>query len=184
MNMCVIVIITIDTVIMIIIIIITTSIINQLSLLLLLLLLLLFVSFLILSSVCSASFWWDGETAKVICFRNSSAELAHLGSELHKEGHMTTGYRLFRKEFLRFETMPCRQKPLPVHFWLAFAESDGGGRRTACLRAALSAHEKPYRCLRKNILLGEQHNPQRQRLLTQEKPGGKRESDMQRPGGA
>ena len=38
-------------------------------------------------------------------------------SELHKQGHMTTGRRLFCKEFLSFDTMPCRHMPLLVHFW-------------------------------------------------------------------
>ena len=42
----------------------------------------------------------------------------HAQSELHKQGHVTTGYRLFRKEFLCFNTMPCRPMPLPVHFRL------------------------------------------------------------------
>ena len=29
-------------------------------------------------------------------------------SELHKEGQMTTGHRLFGKEFVGFNTVPCR----------------------------------------------------------------------------
>ena len=37
--------------------------------------------------------------------------------ELHKEGHMKTGHRLFCKEFLCFNTMPCRHVPFLVHFW-------------------------------------------------------------------
>ena len=37
-------------------------------------------------------------------------------SELHKQGHMTTGHRLFCKEFLGFNTMPCRNMLLLVHF--------------------------------------------------------------------
>ena len=34
-----------------------------------------------------------------------------LESELHKQGHMTTGNRLFCKEFLCFNIMPCRHMP-------------------------------------------------------------------------
>ena len=37
-------------------------------------------------------------------------------SELHKQGHMTTGHWLFCKKFLRFNTMPCRHMPLLVYF--------------------------------------------------------------------
>ena len=37
-------------------------------------------------------------------------------SELHEEGHMTTGDRPFCKEFLSFNTMLCRRVPLFVHF--------------------------------------------------------------------
>ena len=37
-------------------------------------------------------------------------------SELHRKGHMTTGHRLFCKEFLCFNTMPCRHMPLLVQF--------------------------------------------------------------------
>ena len=37
-------------------------------------------------------------------------------SEPHKEGHMTTGHRLFCKEILCFNTMPCRHMPVLVHF--------------------------------------------------------------------
>ena len=32
---------------------------------------------------------------------------------------MTTGRRLFCKEFLCFDTIPCRHMPLLVHFWIA-----------------------------------------------------------------
>ena len=37
-------------------------------------------------------------------------------AELHKEVHLTTGHRLFRREFLCFNTVPCRHMPLLVHF--------------------------------------------------------------------
>ena len=37
-------------------------------------------------------------------------------SELHKEGFMTTGRRLFCREFLCFNTTPCRHMPILVHF--------------------------------------------------------------------
>ena len=46
----------------------------------------------------------------------TNAVFAEGPSELHKQGHMTTGHRLFCKEFLRFNTMPCRHMPLLVHF--------------------------------------------------------------------
>ena len=38
-------------------------------------------------------------------------------SELHESGHMTTGHRLFCKEFLCFGTMPCRPMPSLMRFW-------------------------------------------------------------------
>ena len=37
---------------------------------------------------------------------------------------MTTGHRLFYKELLCFNTMPCRHMPLPVHFWWCFYASN------------------------------------------------------------
>ena len=39
-----------------------------------------------------------------------------LRSELHQKGHTTTGHRLFCKESLCFNTMPCRHMPFLVHF--------------------------------------------------------------------
>ena len=44
--------------------------------------------------------------------------LSVMSSELHKYGHMVTGHRLFCKEILCFNTLPCRHMPLLVHFFL------------------------------------------------------------------
>ena len=49
--------------------------------------------------------------------RKKGKSSASMLSELHKSGHMTTGHRLFCKEFLRFNTLPCRRMPLLAHFW-------------------------------------------------------------------
>ena len=43
--------------------------------------------------------------------QNLPISRCHVQSYVSK-GHMTTGHRLFCKEFLRFGTMPCRQMPL------------------------------------------------------------------------
>ena len=38
------------------------------------------------------------------------------GAELHEQGHMTTGHRLFCKELLCFSTVLCRHMPSLAHF--------------------------------------------------------------------
>ena len=59
-------------------------------------------------------------SAKRECPGARRAPVAHRGrtparpEELHKKGHLTTGHRLFCKEFLCFNTIPCRPMPLLV----------------------------------------------------------------------
>ena len=69
---------------------------------------------------------YQSEVHRLAGLRAAPGALPHLGgrglawgakrlSELHKEGHMTTGHRLFGKDLLRFNATPCHHMPLLVH---------------------------------------------------------------------
>ena len=71
---------------------------------------------------------------------------------------MTTGRRLFSKEVLCFNTMPCRHVPVLVHFWFlggppGIAFSSGGGGLEYISYHIISYHIISYHIISYHIIL-------------------------------
>ena len=88
------------------------------------------------------------------CWRSMSHRRS---SELHKLARMTSGHMLFCKEFLCFNTMPCRHMPLLVHFrdlaslapqiaGSSLLGRQGGARRQGNHAARLPSRELAMQC--------------------------------------